>query len=171
MSGNWPFQLREVQNVAVAGADARVFTFSDGHNLYFVQAGRSLSFWIDDDMSAKNLRLHMLGEKWIAERAAIDLSSVRHGQGGVPSPVERRKAIEDLALLMIGDVCRVLLLEGLFFPVEKRYLALVEDLDTGCAYALGSDIEPHRVKASDAAPWRRLYIVTGEMLQSGELRA
>ncbi len=171
VSGNWPFRLREVQNLAVAGADARVFTFSDGHNLYFVQAGRSLSFWIDDGMSAEDLRLHMLGEKWIIERGAIDLSSVRQGQGGIPSKFERRKAIRDLALLMIGDASRVLVLEGLFFPFERRYLALVEDLGTGCAYALGSDIEPHRVKDSDAAPWRRLYIATGEMLQSGELRA
>ncbi len=164
---NWPFKLREVAGIAADGA--RVFQFWHGEYEYFVQAGNSFSLWIKDGISREELRLQMRGERWIAEQKPVDLDSGRSGDPAVPSISERRKAIEQRTQEVLGEDRTMQVLEGLFFTVQQAYIALVEDQENGAAYLVGSGLAPYKVKPYVAAPWRRLAIAIGEMLQSGKL--
>jgi hypothetical protein len=167
VSESWPFKLREVTGIAADGA--KVFQFRHGGDEFFVQGGSSFSLWIKDGMSKEELRLQMLGERWIAEQKPVDLDTRRPGDLAVPSMSERRKAIEQRAKEMLGEGRTVQVLEGLFFTAKQAYLALVEDQEYGAAYLVGSGLAPYRVKPSVVAPWRRLAIAIAEMLQRGKL--
>jgi hypothetical protein len=167
VSESWPFKLREV--TSIDADEAKVFQFRHGEDEYFVQAGSSFSLWIKDGMSKVELRLQILGERWIAEQKPVDLDSGRSEDPTMPSISERRKAIEQIAQEALGEGRRLLVLEGLFFTIQEAYLALVEDQENGAAYLVGSGLASYKVRSSDAAPWRRLAIAIGDMLQSGKL--
>jgi len=167
VSESWPFKLREVTGIAADGA--KVFRFRHGEDEYFVQTGSSLSFWIKGGMSGEELRLLMFGERWIAEHKPVDLDTGRPDDPALPTATERRIAIEQMTHEVLGEGRPVQVLEGLFFTTQQAYLALVENQENGCAYLVGSGLAPYKVRPSDAAPWRRLAMAIGEMLQSGKL--
>ena len=145
-----------------------MFAFSHGREVYYAQAGRTLSFWAADGMTTEEVRLHIAGEGWIERHAPLDLDTVRTGGPTIPSIGERCRAMEEMARRALGEGAGVRVLEGLFFPNRGAYLALVED-NRGRAFVVGTGIEVYSVRHSDAAPWRRLYVAVGAMLQSGRL--
>lgn len=169
VSESQPFQLREVLGIGSGRRGVRVFRFNDGNDEYFVEAGKSFSFWEVDGMSIKDLRLHMLAEEWLRRQEVIDLDTARKGDPRVPSIAVRWSAIEEIAHSEIGGAERVQVLGGLFFPCKDSYIALVENPGTGSTFVIGSGLDVQRVTHSDAAPWRRLHVAIGEMLQSGKL--
>jgi hypothetical protein len=171
VSASWPFKLREISSLVKRRSNARLFVFNDSRDTYLVEAGHSYSFWIAGGMSIEDLRLHTLGTEWISEHRPVDLDTPMPTDLGIPSVIERYQAIQEIALHTVDRIGHVQILEGLFFPGEEHYLALVEDLATGRRLIVGSGIAPQRVKHSDQAPWRQLYMAIGEMLQNGELNA
>lgn len=169
VSESWPFQLRELGARATGEKASRMFEFRHGRDEYFVEVGNSLGLWIKDGMSREDLRLYMLGERWLAEQRSVDLDTTRPGDWAVPSVETRRRAMLEMAREAAGEGKRVEILEDLFFPSQRRYLALIKDLDTGHTFLIGSDVALHRVKPSQAAPWRRLASAVGELLAKGAL--
>lgn len=167
MSEIWPFHLRELRVLTDEKGAPRIFEFRYGQDEYFVEVGSSFSFWIKDGMSTQDLRLYIMGERWFAEHQAVDLDTATSGDQSVPSLGERRSAIKEMARVTQNE--RIQILEGLFFPSEQRYLALVKDLESGRAFVVGNGIAIHKVSHSDAAPWRRLAIAIGQMLLVSKL--
>ncbi len=165
----WPFRLQEICDVVAEQPDVRLFEFNFAHETYLAEAGKSLSFWLAGGTTVADIRLQVLGEMWVERHNAIDLDTARASDRVIPLIAERQRSIEEIALRALGRAKRVQILEGLYFPVRKRYLALVEDLDTGSAFVVGSEVNSIKVKHSDAAPWRRLNTAIGEMLGAGKL--
>lgn len=157
----WPFSLREVCSSGSAESNTRVFEFSYNSDTYFVQAGPPFSFWIADGMSLEELRLCLEGERWLAAHHAVDLDTETADAKVLPSAASRRQSIEQIAWEKLSNVQRLRVLEGLYLPSQNCYLALVEDLDAGCGFLIGSNLAPQRLKRSEAAPWRRLAVAVG----------
>lgn len=168
VSERWPFQLRKITGMAQEGLP-RVFEFRHGGEDYFVTSSTSFSLWAKGDMSREDLQRHLLGERWLAKQDAVDLDTAKHGDPRVPPVYERRRVMLEMARKFRGEDKGLLVLEGLFIPAQSRYLALIEDLDSGYAQLIGNGLVPHHVAHPEAAPWRRLAIAVGEKLQSGEL--
>lgn len=185
VSASWPFRLREVPGIAVEGEPGvRVFRFRHEGCTYFVEAGRTLSFWLSAGMSTRDLRLYVRGASWVARQEAVDLDAARPGEPGIPLVAERQCCVRAMAAATkgssgegdgIGVPLQVEILEGLFFPSHNRYLAIVEEVEVAGeegeeqGFVVGSGIAPHTVEEPGIVPWRRLTTVIGEMLESGEL--
>ena len=92
VSETWPFELREVGRAAIL----IVFEFEDDQP-YFALAGRSLNFLPKAGMTFDDLVLQDAGSRWIGARDPIDLSMSKPGDDAIPSGLERRRALEELA--------------------------------------------------------------------------
>lgn len=181
VSARWPFRLREVPGITEEGEPRiRVFRFRHEGSSYFVEAGRTFSFWLGAGMSIEDLRLYIRGTSWIARQEPVDLDVARPGEPGIPLVAERRRKVEVLAVTSlqssgegdeVGVPLQVQILEGLFFPSHNRYLALVEveGEGEGQEFVVGSGVAVHTVEEPGIAPWRQLVSVIGKMLESGEL--
>lgn len=169
VSERWPFNLREVCSSDSARSNTRVFEFSYNSDTYFVLAGPPFSFWIADGMSLEELRLYLEGERWIVTHGAVDLDMETADDKVLPSAASRRQSIEQIAREKLSNVQRLRVLEGLYLPSQNCYLALVEDLDAGRVFLIGSNLAPQRLTRSESAPWRRLAVAVGEMVRKGEL--
>jgi hypothetical protein len=161
--------LREICTAEDVIEGTKIFEFQQGGSRYFAQAGSTCAFWLADGITVEDLRRHMAGEQWIAEHEGVDLGTSRPGDERLPLASERRRAIEEIARGSLPCGGRIEVLEGIYFPANGGYLALVEDCDDECSFLVGSNIAPRQVKHATIAPWRRLAIAVGQMLLEGEL--
>ena len=157
----WPFELE----LLLEAPDLTVFGFQADEDSYFAVAEASLNFLPQAGMSVDDLLLQRSGARWIAARDPVDLSTVRLGDPGVPSTVERRRRIEALGAEMFpGQTVKIL--EGLFLRTEQRYLVLFGKPATGAA-AIGGLPETPAIPVPFplASAWRRLAWGVGYWLQ------
>lgn len=165
---NWPFELRMVGAIHSAEGEVRVFEFVVDGEIYLALSGGALTFYPAAGMTLEDLQLQNDGAAWIACQDPVDLATSRIGDDLVPSAVERRAAVEELA----AHVCtspRVL--EGLYLRAKGIFLALVEDTTTGTGIVVGSGLEPRVIAFPQASSWRRLALGVGLMLRDGILKS
>lgn len=187
VSQSWPFQLREVRSfTGNERPHVRVFRFRYRDATYFVEAGRTFSFWWGEGMSTRDLHLYGRGTWWLASRNPVDVTNTGQGVQGTSTPAGHKQGIREVAGATLGVLARageaestgieIQILEGLYFPSQNRYLALLEDIESssgglGRTYVVGSGLAPHPLpgRYSGAAPWRWFVSAIGGMLERGEL--
>jgi hypothetical protein len=172
VSDDWPFELHKVGRVSVGSHESQVFEFSDSEQTYFALDVGGLNFYPSEDMTIEQLQLQEQGRFWLGQREPIDLNTVRIGDDSVPRTPHRRSAIEEMAASALQITrSNIRILEGLFLKKDQTYLALVEKVDSGEVYALGSNLEPYRVNLPGGSDWRRLSLAVGYALQAGTLHS
>jgi hypothetical protein len=167
VADDWPFELQIIGTIHSTGGEIEVFEFIANDEVYFALSGSTLAFYPAAGMTLKDLQLQHDGAAWVAYQDPIDLATSRIGDDLVPSAVERRTTIEELAANACGSPH---VLEGLYLRRIGSYLALVEDMHTGNVVIVGSGLEPHAVAFPQASSWRRLALGVGEMLRAGVLK-
>jgi hypothetical protein len=167
VSDNWPFDLRTVGAISLAGQETKVLEFTAEEQCYYVLSGKTLSFQAVAGMSLQDLQLQHNGQAWIANQDPIDLADSRPLDKTIPSGLERRTAIEGLA---VNTCSSSRILEGLYLREMGTYLALIEDTSTGEAIVVGTGLMPRSAPFPQASPWRRLAFAVGRMLDEGILR-
>jgi len=166
---DFPFKLRYLGEINVEGSKTEVFEFSDNGEEFYAMGGYCLEFYSKADIDFENLRLQMLGAKWIGNHDPIDLNTSRIGDNAVPSTLERRAIIEKVAAQTFGEQTNVEILEDLFLRRTKKYLILARRLNEPKALLILDGHEPREVNFFNASSWRRLSISIGKMLSSGEV--
>jgi len=150
ISTDWPFKLR----LLPGGKRLVVFEFIDGEEGYFATAKPDFMFYRKAGMTVEDLIVQEEGSTWIGARDPIGLEMSRLGDSLVPSSLERRVRIEQLATEALGvDSCEIL--EGVFLRKESSYLALARATGTD-AYVVGLPDTVVSVPFPEASPGRRL---------------
>jgi len=168
---NWPFSLYYVGTIDVSGRPIQIYEFSDGEDKYFAEVGDALNFYPTGGMSLEDLELAELGSLWISRHNPVDSNTSRIGDESVPTAITRRAVIKELIERALPARAGIRVLEGLFLRETGTYLVLVEDENSGEAFALGSGIDLHSVGFPEASAPRRLAYAVGEMLREGMLAA
>ena len=167
ISHNWPFELHAVGMISSSGRETEVLGFAADDQDYYVLLGESLSFLPAAGMSLQDLQLQQNGQDWIDSQDPIDLATSRPLDGAVPSAIERRASIEELA----ASACSSLrLLKGVYLRATGTYLALIEDASGGEAMVIGTGLATRLAPFPRASPWRRLALVIGQALDKGLIR-
>jgi hypothetical protein len=164
VSDTWPFELRFLDVIELDDEQIKVFHFTEDTDEYFVLDGNALDFQPTGGMSLDDLRVLLLGSKWIGRRDPIDLNTARIGDELVPPTPIRRAAILEIIEKSFGKDHTVRILEGLFLREQGQYLALVQDELSSQIFVVGSNIAPYPVRLIEGLGSRLLSIGVGEML-------
>jgi hypothetical protein len=157
-----PFALTFAGVIDVASPPAIVFEFASDGESFFAVAGDSLDFFPTAGMQLNDLADQFLGATWIGAREPIDSNTSAIGNERVPSTVERRQRLQELAEHHLGLGATVL--EGLFLAKTGELLALVGREDH--VLAVGSSLLPATAGFPSASSWRRLAAAVGRGLRN-----
>jgi len=161
VSEAWPFELRSVGKLR---SGAAVYEFADGTEEFFVIDGSALNFLSKQGLTVHDLDLQELGSSWIAAQEPVDLNTSQIGDDSVPSAIERRLALQQLASAVDG---LAQILEGLYLKKSGHYLGLVQIAGSNDRFVVGTELQPRACPHRSTSRWRELSIQVGEMLESG----
>lgn len=105
----------------------------------------------------------MLGAKWIAKQAPIDLATALLNDETVPPTKERLAKIQQLASKAKDISGKLEILEGIYLKSAGSYLALF-DMEQEEALTVGTTVEAFRVAFPNAGAWRRLSYGIGKLI-------
>jgi hypothetical protein len=143
-----PFVLTEL---ATLPSGTHVFEFSDGETDYFVLDGASLGYLPKEGLEIQELADQEAGAAWVSSQDPVDLDTSRLGDPNVPSVLERRRVLRELAAQV---TTQPELLEGLFLCKTRQYVALLQDSSTRRRFVVGSELPPIECPARKLSPWR-----------------
>jgi len=118
ISANWPFTLRLLGQLG----ERIVYEFDDDEPFYAFTGG-SLSYLPKAGMDLADLVLQFDGARWINSRGPVTLADSLLSDSSVPSGIERRRALHQLATDHLGGPV-VQILEGLFLREPRQYISL-----------------------------------------------
>ena len=163
-SEDWPFKLTFVGKIELDSYTEIVFSFEDDET-YFAFAGRSLSFLPAGRMNLDDLRHQLVGSSWIASQDPVSLEQSLPGEADVPSGLERRATLEEMARAAhpLSDSASVL--EGLYLRKSRKYLALVCAGSKHNATVFGTELKVVDVPFPQISACRRLSAVIGRLIE------
>ena len=164
---DWPFQLDELGTIPTSEGEARLFEFVHKGDPYVVVSGPTTASYPAAGMKPDDFAIQLDGGAWLEQQRPVDLETSVLGDEEVPPQPQRKATILSLAAPTVRNP-KVLI--GLYLRTTGRYLALVEDSDTGEAILVGTDVVPRTVGFPEASPGRRLALAVGLLLGEGSSR-
>jgi hypothetical protein len=165
---DWPFQLKELGTIRTHEGERRLFEFVYKGDPYVVVSGPITASYPAAGMKPGDFEIQLDGGEWLEQQGPVDLKTSVLGDDNVPPQPERKAAILSLAAPATRNphICI-----GLYLRTTGRYLALVEDRDTGEAILIGTDVVPRNVGFPEASPGRRLAYAVGLLLEDKVAKA